>query len=166
MVAYGTSEVAKTIVQQPRGCWELIEVAHCPEAGTGRSRATTRRSRSRSRPRWSSRRWRRDVRTGHRGLALRHDDGAPVPACPSPSAAPRDDRRACGPRGRHRRGARGAGVHFPHDVVAGATVGVCVVVAVVLALRGRGCWARRAVPQRGGAPAGAGAEGDAPDRRG
>ncbi|MNW53975.1 PAP2 superfamily protein [compost metagenome] len=30
------------------------------------------------------------------------------------------------------------GVHFPHDVVAGATVGVCVVVAVVLALRGPG----------------------------
>src|SRR5690606_14083971 len=33
VVAYAASEAVKSLVRQPRGCWELVEVAHCPAVG-------------------------------------------------------------------------------------------------------------------------------------
>ncbi|MHA7133324.1 phosphatase PAP2 family protein [Oerskovia turbata] len=132
VVAYVTSEVAKTIVQQPRGCWDLIEIAHCPEAGdwsfpsnhttiafalgtavvltalaTGRPRASLGTT--------TALKFRRARRLPpYRAMVV-----APVVLAVVTGAARLVQ-----------------GVHFPHDVLAGAVVGVCVVVAVVLALRG------------------------------
>ena len=132
VVAYVTSEVAKTIVRQPRGCWDLIEVAHCPEAGDwsfpsnhttiafALGTAVVLTALATGRPRGSggtttALRFRRARRLPpHRVLVV-----APVVLALVTGAARLVQ-----------------GVHFPHDVVAGATVGVCVVVAVVLALRG------------------------------
>lgn len=132
VVAYATSEVAKTIVQQPRGCWDLIEIAHCPAAGD-----------------WS-------FPSNHTTIAFALATSVVLTALAT--GRPRDSLGTTTAL-RFRRARRlppyrvmvvapavlsivtGAarlvqGVHFPHDVVAGATVGVCVVVALVLALRG------------------------------
>lgn len=139
VLAYATSEVAKTVVQQPRGCWDLIEIAHCPETGdwsfpsnhttiafalatsvvltalaTGRARGGAADALFGTTTALRFRRARR--LPPHRAMVV-----APVGLAVVTGAARLVQ-----------------GVHFPHDVVAGATVGVCVVVAVVLALRGPG----------------------------
>lgn len=128
VLAYGTSEVVKTLVRQPRGCWELVEVAHCPAAGD-----------------WS-------FPSNHTAIAFALATAvvlAGAPALRAPGAVPARH----GYRAPLRAvalwvvlpvalavlvgAARVAqGVHFPHDVVAGAAVGVAVVVATVTVLAG------------------------------
>lgn len=128
VVAYGASEVVKSLVRQPRGCWELVEVAHCPAAGD-----------------WS-------FPSNHTAIAFALATAVVLaggPAVRAPGAVP----------ARHAyrapvhdvalwvvlpvvlavlvASARVAqGVHLPHDVVAGAAVGVAVVVATVTVLAG------------------------------
>ena len=128
VLAYGVSEGVKSVVRQPRGCWELVEVAHCPPAGD-----------------WS-------FPSNHTAIAFALATAVVVAGAPSlrafGSAPPRHGSVArpvdvalwvvlpvvvavlVG-------GARVTqGAHFPHDVVAGAAVGVSVVTATVLVLAG------------------------------
>ena len=128
VVAYAASEAVKSLVRQPRGCWELVEVAHCPVVGD-----------------WS-------FPSNHTAIAAALATAvvlAGAPAVRAPGAVPA------------RHGYRAPwhavltwvvlpvllavavaaarvveGVHFPHDVVAGAAVGVAVVVATVTLLAG------------------------------
>lgn len=128
VVAYGTSEAVKSLVRKPRGCWELIEVAHCPPAGD-----------------WS-------FPSNHTTIAFALATAvvlAGAPALRAPGAVPA--------RHAYRAPLRDValwvvlpvtlavlvgsarvaqGVHLPHDVVAGAAVGVAVVVATVTLLAG------------------------------
>ena len=128
VVAYAASEVVKSLVRQPRGCWDLVEVAHCPAAGD-----------------WS-------FPSNHTAIAFALATAvvlAGAPAVRAPGAVPA--------RHAYRSSARVVavwvvlpvvlavavasarvvqGVHFPHDVVAGAAVGVAVVVASVTVLAG------------------------------
>ncbi|MBD5786473.1 phosphatase PAP2 family protein [Cellulosimicrobium terreum] len=126
VLAYGTSEVVKSFAREPRGCWDLVEVAHCPPAGD-----------------WS-------FPSNHTAIAFAL--AAAVVVAGGPALRPRggvSPRHGVGPRVPDvawrvvlpavlallvgfARVAQGA--HFPHDVVAGAAVGVGVVVACVLAL--------------------------------
>lgn len=128
VAAYAASEAVKSLVRQPRGCWELVEVAHCPAAGD-----------------WS-------FPSNHTAIAFALATAvvlAGAPAVRVPGAVPARH----GYRSPLRElavwvvlpvalavavaTARVAeGVHFPHDVVAGAAVGVAVVVAVVTVLAG------------------------------
>ncbi len=128
VVAYGASEIVKSLVRQPRGCWELVEVAHCPAAGD-----------------WS-------FPSNHTAIAFALATAvvlAGAPAVRVPGAVPA--------RHAYRAPVRDValwvvlpavlavlvgsarvaqGVHFPHDVVAGASVGVAVVIATVTLLDG------------------------------
>ncbi|WP_313662103.1 phosphatase PAP2 family protein [Cellulosimicrobium cellulans] len=128
VAAYAASEAVKSLVRQPRGCWELVEVAHCPAAGD-----------------WS-------FPSNHTAIAFALATAvvlAGAPAVRVPGAVPA--------RHAYRSPLRelavwvvlpvalavavatarvAEGVHFPHDVVAGAAVGVAVVVAVVTVLAG------------------------------
>ncbi|MGN6240880.1 MAG: phosphatase PAP2 family protein [Cellulosimicrobium cellulans] len=128
VVAYAASEAVKSLVRQPRGCWELVEVAHCPAAGD-----------------WS-------FPSNHTAIAFALATAvvlAGAPAVRVPGAVPA--------RHAYRSPLRDValwvvlpvvlavavaaarvaeGVHFPHDVVAGAAVGVAVVVATVTVLAG------------------------------
>ncbi|MBN0040886.1 phosphatase PAP2 family protein [Cellulosimicrobium cellulans] len=128
VVAYAASEAVKSLVRQPRGCWELVEVAHCPAAGD-----------------WS-------FPSNHTAIAFALAAAvvlAGAPAVRVPGAVPA--------RHAHRLPLRDValwvvlpaalavavatarvaeGVHFPHDVVAGAAVGVAVVVAALTVLTG------------------------------
>ncbi|MGW6226599.1 phosphatase PAP2 family protein [Cellulosimicrobium cellulans] len=128
VAAYAASEAVKSLVRQPRGCWELVEVAHCPAAGD-----------------WS-------FPSNHTAIAFALATAivlAGAPAVRVPGAVPARH----GYRSPLREiavwvvlpvalavavaTARVAeGVHFPHDVVAGAAVGVAVVVAAVTVLAG------------------------------
>ncbi len=128
VAAYAASEAVKSLVRQPRGCWELVEVAHCPAAGD-----------------WS-------FPSNHTAIAFALATAvvlAGAPAVRVPGAVPA--RHATRSRTRDVAvwvvvpallavavaAARVAqGVHFPHDVVAGAAVGVAVVVAAVTVLAG------------------------------
>ncbi|MGO1332598.1 phosphatase PAP2 family protein, partial [Cellulosimicrobium funkei] len=128
VAAYAASEAVKSLVRQPRGCWELVEVAHCPAAGD-----------------WS-------FPSNHTAIAFALATAvvlAGAPAVRVPGAVPA--RHATRSRTRDLAvwvvvpallavavaAARVAqGVHFPHDVVAGAAVGVAVVVAAVTVLAG------------------------------
>ncbi len=128
VAAYAASEAVKSLVRQPRGCWELVEVAHCPAAGD-----------------WS-------FPSNHTAIAFALATAvvlAGAPAVRVPGAVPA--RHANRSRTRDLAvwvvvpallavavaAARVAqGVHFPHDVVAGAAVGVAVVVAAVTVLAG------------------------------
>ncbi len=132
VLAYAVSEGTKLVVRQPRGCWELVEVAHCPPAGD-----------------WS-------FPSNHTTIAF-----ALAAAVVATSASTGLRVRAADVPSRHGRAARknalwslalvalpvalacvtGAarvvqGVHLPHDVVAGAVLGVCTVAATILALGG------------------------------
>ncbi|KLN35406.1 hypothetical protein FB00_06440 [Cellulosimicrobium funkei] len=128
VAAYAASEAVKSLVRQPRGCWELVEVAHCPAAGD-----------------WS-------FPSNHTAIAFALATAvvlAGAPAVRVPGAVPA--------RHAYRSPLReiavwvvlpvalavavatarvAEGVHFPHDVVAGAAVGVAVVVAAVTVLAG------------------------------
>ncbi len=128
VLAYGTSELVKSVVRQPRGCWEFVEVAHCPPAGD-----------------WS-------FPSNHTTIAFALATAVVVAGAPAV--------RLLGGRApRHAVVARpvdvalwvvlpvvlavvvaGArvvqGAHYPHDVVAGAALGVGVVVATTLVLAG------------------------------
>ncbi|MFF2833435.1 phosphatase PAP2 family protein [Cellulosimicrobium cellulans] len=128
VAAYAASEAVKSLVRQPRGCWELVEVTHCPAAGD-----------------WS-------FPSNHTAIAFALATAvvlAGAPAVRVPGAVPA--------RHAYRSPLRelavwvvlpvalavavatarvAEGVHFPHDVVAGAAVGVAVVVAVVTVLAG------------------------------
>ncbi|MFD4993353.1 phosphatase PAP2 family protein [Cellulosimicrobium cellulans] len=128
VAAYAASEAVKSLVRQPRGCWELVEVAHCPAAGD-----------------WS-------FPSNHTAIAFALATAvvlAGAPAVRVPGAVPA--------RHAYRSPLRQVavwvvlpvalavavatarvveGVHFPHDVVAGAAVGVAVVVAAVTVLAG------------------------------
>lgn len=128
VAAYAASEAVKSLVRQPRGCWELVEVAHCPAAGD-----------------WS-------FPSNHTAIAFALATAvvlAGAPAVRVPGAVPA--------RHAYRSPLRDValwvvlpvvlavavgtarvaeGVHFPHDVVAGAAVGVAVVVAAVTVLAG------------------------------
>ncbi|WP_340698902.1 phosphatase PAP2 family protein [Cellulosimicrobium funkei] len=128
VAAYAASEAVKSLVRQPRGCWELVEVAHCPAAGD-----------------WS-------FPSNHTAIAFALATAvvlAGAPAVRVPGAVPA--RHATRSRTRDLAvwvvvpallavavaTARVAqGVHFPHDVAAGAAVGVAVVVAAVTVLAG------------------------------
>ncbi|KZM79315.1 phosphatase PAP2 family protein [Cellulosimicrobium sp. I38E] len=128
VAAYAASEAVKSLVRQPRGCWELVEVAHCPAAGD-----------------WS-------FPSNHTAIAFALATAvvlAGAPAVRVPGAVPA--------RHAYRSPLReiavwvvlpvalavavatarvAEGVHFSHDVVAGAAVGVAVVVAAVTVLAG------------------------------
>ena len=128
VVAYAASETVKSLVRQPRGCWDLVEVAHCPAAGD-----------------WS-------FPSNHTAIAFALATAvvlAGAPAVRVPGAVPA--------RHAYRSPLRdlalwvvlpvalavavatarvAEGVHYPHDVVAGAAVGVAVVVAAVTVLAG------------------------------
>jgi undecaprenyl-diphosphatase len=128
VAAYAASEAVKSLVRQPRGCWELVEVAHCPAAGD-----------------WS-------FPSNHTAIAFALATAvvlAGAPAVRVPGAVPA--------RHAYRSPLRqvavwvvlpvalavavatarvAEGVHFPHDVVAGAAIGVAVVVAAVTVLAG------------------------------
>jgi membrane-associated phospholipid phosphatase len=128
VVAYAASEAVKSLVRQPRGCWDLVEVAHCPAAGD-----------------WS-------FPSNHTTIAFALATAvvlAGAPAVRAPGAVParhayRSPARVVAVRvvlpvvlAVAVAAARVAqGVHFPHDVVAGAAVGVAVVVAAVTVLAG------------------------------
>jgi membrane-associated phospholipid phosphatase len=130
VLAYGASELVKSVVRQPRGCWELVEVAHCPAAGD-----------------WS-------FPSNHTAIAFALAAAVVVAGAPAVrSLGARTPRHAVVARPVDvvlwvvlpvalavvvgaARVAQGA--HFPHDVVAGAAVGVGVVVATTLVLAGPG----------------------------
>ncbi|MDF9878045.1 phosphatase PAP2 family protein [Cellulosimicrobium cellulans] len=128
VAAYAASEAVKSLVRQPRGCWELVEVAHCPATGD-----------------WS-------FPSNHTAIAFALATAVVLAGAPPvrvPGAVPA--------RHAYRSPLReiavwvvlpvvlavavatarvAEGVHFPHDVVAGAAVGVAVVVAAVTILAG------------------------------
>ncbi|WP_435736782.1 phosphatase PAP2 family protein [Cellulosimicrobium sp. PMB13] len=128
VLAYGASELVKSVVRQPRGCWELVEVAHCPAPGD-----------------WS-------FPSNHTAIAFALAAAVVVAGAPAVrSLGGRTPRHAVVARPVDvvvwvvlpvvlavsvgvARVAQGA--HFPHDVVAGAAVGVAVVVATTLVLGG------------------------------
>lgn len=129
-VAYVASEAIKSVVRQGRGCWDLVEVAHCPAAGD-----------------WS--------------FPSNHTTVAFALAATAILVVRANGFRLLASPWRHARsgvgddGARGTwwfiapvalatvvgvarvaqGAHYPHDVLAGAVLGVCVVTALVAALR-------------------------------
>mgnify|MGYP001507467335 CR=1 FL=1 len=109
VAAYAASEAVKSLVRQPRGCWELVEVAHCPAAGD-----------------WS-------FPSNHTAIAFALATavvlaGAPavrVPGGEPARPAPRSRARVLAGWGVGAAGRAGGvaaarvaqGVHFPHDVV-------------------------------------------------
>ncbi|MCB7137106.1 phosphatase PAP2 family protein [Cellulosimicrobium marinum] len=128
VLAYGASEAVKSLVRQPRGCWELVEVAHCPPAGD-----------------WS-------FPSNHTAIAVALATAVVLVGAPGVRAfGARPPRHAATVRPSDVAlrvvlpvgvavlvaGARVTqGAHYPHDVVAGAALGVGVVVATVLLLAG------------------------------